>query len=251
MTNTKTLRVVEALQQDVSYGRCRVDGQVRTEMNISPGDIICIKGAKETSAVVWRSHPGDDGKGIIHIDNLIRKNAGVAVGDKVEISKIDVTPLNELVLEPAIGQEQEIQFGDGIETLAKRGLLKRPMHTDDIVIIPNIAMFGNALPFRVVSMASRQGAATWGLVNEETKVIVKGLGGKEVDQKPNVPPETTKDSSTVKLDAIRVAATMIDWSIRLAVERSQENKLEESEAYKEVAFLATAILKKLEEIKEM
>src|SRR5687767_11972718 len=39
-----TLRVVEALQQDVSYGRARLDGQTRVELNLSPGDIIEIKG---------------------------------------------------------------------------------------------------------------------------------------------------------------------------------------------------------------
>src|SRR5687768_17832887 len=117
-----TLRVVEALQQDVSYGRARLDGQTRVELNLSPGDIIEIKGHKTTAAVVWRSHPGDEGKGIIHVDNLTRKNAGVSIGDKVTIKKAEVKPAKQVTLAPAISQDQQIQFGDGIDALAKRGL---------------------------------------------------------------------------------------------------------------------------------
>ncbi len=154
------LKVVEALQQDVSYGRARLDGQTRVELQLSPGDIIEIRGSKTTSAVVWRSHPGDEGKGIIHIDNLTRKNAGVGIGDKVTIRKADVKPAKTVTLAPAISEEQQIQFGEGIETLTKRGLLKRPVVEGDIVVVPNIALFGNALPFSVVRRASSSSTRT-------------------------------------------------------------------------------------------
>jgi len=163
------LRVVEALQQDVSYGRARLDGQTRVELGLSPGDIIEIRGTKTTAAVVWRSHPGDEGKGIIHIDNLTRKNAGVGIGDKVTIRRAQVKPAKVVTLAPAISEDQQIQFGEGIETLAKRGLLKRPVVEGDIVVVPNIALFGNALPFSIVS-STPKGIV---LINEETKIIVR------------------------------------------------------------------------------
>jgi transitional endoplasmic reticulum ATPase len=163
-----TLRVVEALQQDVSYGRARLDGQTRVELNLSPGDIIEIKGHKTTAAVVWRSHPGDEGKGIIHIDNLTRKNAGVSIGDKVTIKKAEVKPAKQVTLAPAISQDQQIQFGDGIDALAKRGLLKRPVVQGDIVVVPNIALFGNALPFSILA-TNPKGIV---LINEETQIKV-------------------------------------------------------------------------------
>ncbi|MBI2077040.1 MAG: CDC48 family AAA ATPase [Euryarchaeota archaeon] len=163
------LRVVEALQQDVSYGRARLDGQTRVELGLSPGDIIEIRGSKVTAAVVWRSHPGDEGKGIIHIDNLTRKNCGVGIGDKVTIRRAQVKPAKVVTLAPAIAEDQQIQFGEGIETLAKRGLLKRPIVEGDIVVVPNIALFGNALPFSIVSTTPK-GIV---LINEETKIIVR------------------------------------------------------------------------------
>ncbi len=177
-----TLRVVEALQQDVSYGRARLDGQTRVELNLSPGDIIEIKGSKTTAAVVWRSHPGDEGKGIIHVDNLTRKNAGVSIGDKVTIQKAEVKPAKTVTLAPAISQDQQIQFGDGIDALAKRGLLKRPVVQGDIVVVPNIALFGNALPFSIIQTAPK-GIV---LINEETQIKVSEEAAAQAQAAPSI-----------------------------------------------------------------
>ncbi len=177
-----TLRVVEALQQDVSYGRARLDGQTRVELNLSPGDIIEIHGQKVTAAVVWRSHPGDEGKGIIHIDNLTRKNAGISIGDKVTIKKADVKPAKQVTLAPAISQDQQIQFGEGIDALAKRGLLKRPVVQGDIVVVPNIALFGNALPFSIIN-TNPKGIV---LINEETQIKVNEEAATTSDAAPSI-----------------------------------------------------------------
>ncbi len=177
-----TLRVVEALQQDVSYGRARLDGQTRVELNLSPGDIIEIHGSKQTAAVVWRSHPGDEGKGIIHIDNLTRKNAGVSIGDKVTIKKAEVKPAKAVTLAPAISQDQQIQFGEGIDALAKRGLLKRPVVQGDIVVVPNIALFGNALPFSIVQ-TNPKGIV---LINEETTIKVNEEAAAQAAAAPSI-----------------------------------------------------------------
>lgn len=177
-----TLRVVEALQQDVSYGRARLDGQTRVELNLSPGDIIEIHGSKQTAAVVWRSHPGDEGKGIIHIDNLTRKNAGVSIGDKVTIKKAEVKAAKAVTLAPAISQDQQIQFGEGIDALAKRGLLKRPVVQGDIVVVPNIALFGNALPFSIVQ-TNPKGIV---LINEETQIKVNEEAAAQAASAPSI-----------------------------------------------------------------
>ncbi len=177
-----TLRVVEALQQDVSYGRARLDGQTRVELNLSPGDIIEIHGSKQTAAVVWRSHPGDEGKGIIHIDNLTRKNAGVSIGDKVTIKKAEVKAAKAVTLAPAISQDQQIQFGEGIDALAKRGLLKRPVVQGDIVVVPNIALFGNALPFSIVQ-TNPKGIV---LINEETVIKVNEEAAAQAASAPSI-----------------------------------------------------------------
>jgi len=144
------LKVSEAFQQDVGYGRARIDSQTRVDLDLSIGDVIEIEGTKTTAAVVWRAHPSDEGKKIIRIDNLTRKNAGTGLGDRVKVRRADVKEAREVVLAPLISEGQQIQFGTGIEIIIKKGLLKRPLTKGDTVIVPGIALFGSALPFVIV-----------------------------------------------------------------------------------------------------
>lgn len=163
------LKVSEALSQDVGSGRARLDGKTRIELGITPGDIIEIEGGNKTAAVVWRARPIDEGKGIIKIDNLTRKNARVGMGDKVIVRKIVPKIAKKVVMAPAISQGQRIQFGQGIEHLVKRGLLKRPVNAGDTIVIPGIALFGNSLPFGVIKTEPKEIVT----IGEETEVVVK------------------------------------------------------------------------------
>ena len=88
--NEIELKVSEAFQQDVGYGRARIDNQTRMELDLSIGDVIELEGTKKTSSVVWRAHPTDEGKKIIRIDNLTRKNSGTGLGDTIIFSRISV-----------------------------------------------------------------------------------------------------------------------------------------------------------------
>ena len=146
------LKVSEAFQQDVGYGRARIDHQTRIDLDLSIGDVIEIEGTKTTAAVVWRAHPSDEGKKIIRIDNLTRKNSGTGLGERVKIRRADVKEAKEVILAPLISEGQQIQFGSGIEHLIKKGLLKRPITKGDSVVIPGIALFGSALPFMITSV---------------------------------------------------------------------------------------------------
>ena len=167
--NEVMLRVAEGLSQDVGAGRARLDTETRMKLNVAPGDIVEIEGGRKTGAVVWRARPVDEGKGIIRIDNLTRKNARVGIGDKVTVRKVEVKVASQVVIAPAISQSQRIQFGHGIESIVKRGLYKRPLSAGDTIIVPGIALFGNSLPFGVVKTEPK------GLVviGDETSVIVK------------------------------------------------------------------------------
>lgn len=149
VTTTATLRVVEALHQDVGLGRARVDAETRIKLKIGPGDIVEVCGTKPTGAIVWRSHPGDEGEGIIHIDNMVRLNAGTLPGNNVSISKISPTLAEEVDFVPDLFKDQQIQFGEGIKVLVKRAFQKRPVTVGDILAVPQVALFGQAIPFRV------------------------------------------------------------------------------------------------------
>ena len=150
------LRVVEAPESDVGMGRARVDRTTR--MNLGNGEtegeggaVIEIIGKKSTAAKLFRLTRGDEGKGIIRIDGLVRRNVGVSIGDKVEVRKADVFAAERVTIAPIISEGHKISFGQGIENFVKRGLLKRPLTKGDVVIIPGIALMGGALPFMVVA----------------------------------------------------------------------------------------------------
>src|SRR5438876_223003 len=97
----------------------------------------------------------DEGKGIIRIDGLVRRNVGVGLGDKVEVRKAEVLPAERITIAPIISEGHKISFGQGIENFVKRGLLKRPLNKGDVVIVPGIALMGGALPFMVISTAPK------------------------------------------------------------------------------------------------
>ncbi|MDY6985556.1 MAG: CDC48 family AAA ATPase [Candidatus Thermoplasmatota archaeon] len=140
------LRVEEGLRPDVGFGRARIDTATRTLLNISIGDVIEIVGKKTTAAVAWRLFPEDDNKGIVRIDYIIRNNAGASLGDKVTIRKANPKPAKRIVIAPATKQKVSIS-SEYIALMAKRGLLRRPVARGDTIIIPGVAIFGNATPF--------------------------------------------------------------------------------------------------------
>jgi transitional endoplasmic reticulum ATPase len=145
------LKVAEALQADVGHGKARISNNVRRALKLSPGDIIELIGNRSTAAVVWRSRPEDDDKALIRIDGMVRKNAEVSLGDKVKVRKAHVKSAQKVVLAPILTESHKVQFGPGIESFIKRGLLKRPVNKGDTIIVPGIALMGGALPFGVVN----------------------------------------------------------------------------------------------------
>ncbi len=164
-----TLRVAEAVQEDVAKGRVRLDSQTRLELELTVGDVVEIHGKEKTAAIVWRAPPEDEGKGIIRMDGLIRDNTGVGIGDKVRVTKAQVTPADKIVLAPVIEEGQKLQFGAGIEGVVKRGLFKRPVTQGDTVIVPGIALIGRALPFIVVDL-NPSGTVQ---VTESTEIVIR------------------------------------------------------------------------------
>jgi transitional endoplasmic reticulum ATPase len=140
----------------VGHGKARISNNVRRALKLSPGDIIEIKGNRITAAVVWRSRPEDDDKALIRVDGMVRKNADVSLGDKVKVQKAIVRPAQKVILAPIISESHKIQFGHGIESFIKRGLLKRPVNKGDTIIVPGIALMGGALPFGVVNTIPKE-----------------------------------------------------------------------------------------------
>jgi hypothetical protein len=157
------LKVKEALQEDVGYGRARLDMQTRHDAGLSVGDAIELKGIGTTVASVWRARPSDEGNGTIQIDSITRKNCGVKVGDYLTIKSMKL-PEAEYVGVCLQDTDGTLHYTGDINNVLKRGLLKRPLKKGDIVVIPSVTIFGELVPFRVVDM--RPG--TCAIVGEHT-----------------------------------------------------------------------------------
>ena len=101
MANEVRLKVVEALQDDAYKGIARVDVDVMKRLELRRGDVIVIKGGRETVAIVDRAYPADIGEPIIRIDGIIRKNAKSGIGEAVSIKKAEVKEAKKITIAPA------------------------------------------------------------------------------------------------------------------------------------------------------
>ncbi len=136
MTDKKEvqLKVVEAQQDDAYKGIARIDGEVMRELGIRRGDVIVIKGNRETVAIVDRAYPADVGEGIIRIDGILRRNAKTGIGEIVKISKAEIKEAKKLMIAPA---QKNIMVQAEPDNL-RRGLLGRAVVKGDVVVLGGV-----------------------------------------------------------------------------------------------------------------
>lgn len=134
------LKVEKAYPIDLGRGIIRLDPTTLLKLQLSPGDIVEIRGKKKTTAKVWRADRQDWDQGLVRIDNFIRQNAGVSIGEKVTIKKIEAPEAKKLILALPESMTQggpELQFGEHANEIIKRHILKRPVFRGDIIPIIN------------------------------------------------------------------------------------------------------------------
>ncbi len=81
-----SLRVAEALKKDAGLHIVRLDKRDMAALGIKPGDVLRIKGTREALARAMHSLMYDRGTSQIQMDGVLRENAGVGLGDTVEVS---------------------------------------------------------------------------------------------------------------------------------------------------------------------
>ncbi len=170
------VRVSKAIPSDVGHGRARISSEMG--LDLKPGDIVEISGdERSTAAIYWRSRPEDAKMDIIRVDGIIRKNAGVSLGDRVTVRKVEAKDCTKLTISPVMANKQKVKFGPGIEGFAKRGLAKRPVVAGDRIFIPGMTLFAEALPFAVVQTVPK------GIVKvtTDTEIIIKDEAVAEED----------------------------------------------------------------------
>lgn len=171
MPESAVLKVAEAFQTDVGYGRARIDAHTRTLLKLEMGDIIEIEGKKCTAARVFRSNQEDEGRGLLRIDSLIRGNAGISIGDKVSVRKANVQAGEKVILAPMIEEGRRILYPDRIEEFIKHRLYEKPLSKGDAVTIEGLTIGGTSgHSFFLVANTSPRGIVQ---IGEHTLIQLK------------------------------------------------------------------------------
>jgi transitional endoplasmic reticulum ATPase len=140
------LKVAEAKQQrDVGRSIARVDSETMKALGVTVGDVLEIKGKKETAAKAWPAYPEDQGQGLLRIDGFIRKNSGVSINEFVSVSKAEAEYAVSIKLAPV---DIRISVDNDFVRFVKDRLIDRPATRGDTLLI---MMLGHSVPFLVVN----------------------------------------------------------------------------------------------------
>src|SRR3989338_5631118 len=228
------LKVVEALQDDAYKGIARIDPNLMKMLDLKRGDIISIKGQRETVAIVDRAYPADVGEKIIRIDGLIRRNAKTSVGEMVSVGKSLARAAQKVSIAPA---QQGITVHADPE-MFKNGLLGRAIVKGDIISLGGVQrrrdlmnegfsdifndlndLFGpgfqgglgfsgfQQLKFVVVSTTPNQPC----IINEGTEII---LSPKAVEISDEAVPDVTYEDIGGLTDEVKKIREMVELPLR-------------------------------------
>ena len=126
------LRIQKAKKRDIGRNIIRIDPKSMEQLDIQTGDVIALRGKKESAGIAWPSYPQDNGLGIVRVDSRLRKNTSTSIDDTVEIQKVDAVVAQNVVLAPA---SVRIRSNPRFETFVKRKLSNYPVTLDDIILI--------------------------------------------------------------------------------------------------------------------
>ena len=192
-----TLKVLEAYTRDVGRGVARIDYEAMDVLDASTGDIIEIKGKKNTVAKCLPLYPSDEGRGVIRIDGLIRNNSGVAISDTVTIKKIKAPPAEKVIVAPleSIPPIDERYLADALESV--------PVTKGDNIMIP---YFGGRLTFQILGVTPMSDAV---LITQRTVFTISEKG----EAAKGITPINYEDIGGLR-DEIRKVREMIELPLR-------------------------------------
>ncbi|MEM4486735.1 MAG: CDC48 family AAA ATPase [Zestosphaera sp.] len=158
------LRVAEAGKNDAFRGKVRIPERILNAIGAEEGDAIEIVGRKNTVAIVWPALPEDDDKDLIRMDGVLRKNAGVSIGDRVLVRRIEVKQALTVKLALTDASSQ-VSGGESALRIIKRRLLNYAVVEEDVV---PFQLLGSVMFLKVVS--TRPAGPV--VIGEQTRLIL-------------------------------------------------------------------------------
>jgi hypothetical protein len=126
-----SLKVMEALQEEVYKGIVRIDSETMHLIEVRPGDIVEIEGIRLTAGIVDRAYPTDVGQAVIRMDGIMRRNARTGIGEIIKVRKAEVKEAKNVVLAPS----QEGVMIQANPEIFKHSLLGRAVVKGDIIVL--------------------------------------------------------------------------------------------------------------------
>ena len=168
------LKVSEASSRDAGKGLARMDPKDMEGLGASVGDIVKVHGKRTTAAKVMPAYPEDRGKKAVKIDGLIRHNADVGIGEKVELELSSARPAVRIILVPAVGSRVFSQQRD--TRYVGKLLNDLPVVSGDLV---RATLFGSRFQDFIVSDTSPDGVV---LIRPETAIRIEAEAGGKLEK---------------------------------------------------------------------
>ena len=177
MSNEKNLlqmRVDESKQRDVGKRRARIGHHAMDYLNVSPGDVIEIKGTRISCAIVWPSDEDEKNPDSIRIDGQTRKNIDAALGDVVYVKKVKVKTAKSVKLMPV---NDVVTIDKEFTDFVKNRLKGLPLTMGDEI---SVMILGNSMEFKVNKCAPK------GIVKIERSSLLKILSETASDKRTRI-----------------------------------------------------------------
>jgi antitoxin component of MazEF toxin-antitoxin module len=158
------LKVAEAKPRDVGHGFVRIPLHIMKKLGIYPGGYVEIVGKKSAYAKVRLAYPEDEDKDIIRMDDAIRQNADVGIGDIVKVKKAALKPAQRVVLAPTEPVRVDPEY------LKKQILLGKPVTRGQAIDVP---FYGGVIRFVVRFVVVQVEPEPAAYVSIDTDVIVE------------------------------------------------------------------------------
>ncbi len=165
-----TLRVKKAHERDAGRFIIRIDSSTMEKLGVQTGDILGIKGRKQTAGIVWPAYPQDEGQSIIRMDGRMRRNAGVSLEENLSVYPVQERPGLSVTLAPLEMRFPVKDFDDFV----KQKLLNCPVVKDDTV---HVSILGR--PVRFLVRRSRPTGVV--LIALNTQITILSEPPKELD----------------------------------------------------------------------
>ena len=199
MASDKAIKVAELKAGETGRGIVRLDPALMDVLSIRVGDIVQIDGNKKTVAKVLRGAPEDANLGIIRMDGSTRRNAGVALDERVAVKKVTAKNAEKITFSPT----EQLRLQGGEEYL-KQVLDGRAIAKGDTI---TLNVMGNKIDLIVTSF-SPSGEAV--MICDTTEVKISD---KPAANKGDVPKVSYDDIGGLG-DAVKKIREMVELPLR-------------------------------------